>query len=133
MAEVRRVLWRSARSSLLLRWVANWSRLLCANEKTVSYNKSLCGKTTTFDFKKEFKMHSIENIQLCDRSAQAGCVRTDLCLLTCRWERGLKPVSGVLSFQVLSTFHPWLRRLLADVLFILTHCSTGCRFLAFRN
>lgn len=65
----------------------------------------ICGKTTKFDFKIEFKMHTTENTQLCDKSAQAVCVCTDLSLLTCRLfggvEERIKPVSGVLTFQVL--------------------------------
>lgn len=50
-------------------------------------------------------MHTTENTQLCDKSAQAVCVCTDLSLLTCRLfggvEERIKPVSGVLTFQVL--------------------------------
>lgn len=50
----------------------------------------ICGKTTKFDFKIEFKMHTTENTQLCDKSAQAVCVCTDLSLLTRRLFGGVE-------------------------------------------
>lgn len=75
------------------------------------------GKTTNFDFKNEFKMHATENIQLCDRSAQAVCVCTGLCLLTCRLSEGVgertKTCQWGLDFSSIIDFSSFVEKIVS--------------------